>query len=53
MSNFQLSHMLFDQLSNREHDIYLYGKLSTKLLAKATNKNAKLMFMKTEWLLFS
>ena len=37
----------FDQISDTKHDIYLYGKLSTKLLAKAAYKNIKFMFKKT------
>ena len=43
----------FDQISDTKHDIYLYGKLSTKLLAKAAYKNIKFMFKKTERLFFS
>ena len=42
----------FDQISCTKHDIYLYGKLSTKLLAKAAYKNIKFMFKKTERLFF-
>ena len=32
---YQLHHTQFDQSSDHKHDIYLYGKLSTKLLAQA------------------
>ena len=39
--------MWFDKISDHKHDICLCGKLSTKLLAEAANKNTKLMFAKT------
>ena len=39
MIKYQLSHMRFNQISYHKHDIYLYGKLSTKLLAQVANKN--------------
>ena len=38
---YQLPHARFDQISDHKHDIYLYGKLSTKLLTQAANKNTK------------
>ena len=44
--------MQFDQISDYEHDIYLYGKLSTKLLAQTANKSNMFMFTKTVQLLF-
>ena len=37
----------FDQISDHKHDIYLYGKLPTKLLAQEANKNTNFMFTKT------
>ena len=37
--------MRFDQISNHKHDIYLYGKLSTKLLVQAANKNTKILYL--------
>ena len=43
----QLPHTRFDQISDNKHDIYLYEKLFTKLLAQAVNKNTKFMFKKT------
>ena len=49
----QLPHMQFNQISDYKHDIYLYGKLSTKLLAQAADKNTTLMFMNTGQLTFS
>ena len=53
MIKYQLSHTRFDQISSHKHDRHLNGKLSTKILAQAANKNIKFMFMKTERLLFS
>ena len=44
MIKYSLPHKRFDQISNHKHDIYLYGKLSAKVLAQATNKNTKSMF---------
>ena len=41
-----LPHIWFDEISNDKHDIYLYGKLSTKLLAQAADKNANLCLIK-------
>ena len=38
MIKYQLSHMPFDQITYK-HDIYLYRKLSWKLLVQAVNKN--------------
>ena len=35
---YQLPHTWFDQISDHKHDIHLYGKLSTKLLAQTANK---------------
>ena len=52
MIKYQLPHTRFIQISDHKHDIYLYGELSTKLLAQAGNKNSKLMFTKTGKLLF-
>ena len=46
----QLPYMQFNQISDHKHDIYLYGKLSTKLLAQAAYENTKFMFTKTGWL---
>ena len=45
MLKYQLPDTRFDQISDHKHDIYLYGKLSTKLLAQAANKNTKLVFL--------
>ena len=42
---YQLPHTRNDQIS--DHDIYLYGKLSTKLLAQVANKNTNFMFTKS------
>ena len=39
MIKFHLSDKWFHQISDHKHDICLYGKLSTKLLAKAADKN--------------
>ena len=39
-----LPYAQFDQISYHQHDIYLHGKLSTKLLAHTPNKNTKFMF---------
>ena len=47
MIKHQLLHTRFDQITDDKHDIYLYGKLSTKLLLQVVNKNTKLMFTKT------
>ena len=33
--------MRFEQISDHKRDIYLYGKLSAKLVAQAANKNTK------------
>ena len=49
---YQLPYMRFDQIIDHKHDIYLYGMLSTKLLAQAANENTKIMFTKTGLLLF-
>ena len=51
-SKYQSPHTWFDQISDHKHDIYLDGKLSTKLLALADNKNTKFLFTKTGLLLF-
>ena len=48
----QLPHARLDQINDLKHDIYFYGKLSTKLLAPAPNKNTKFMFTKSGRLLF-
>ena len=53
MVKYQLLQTWFDQISDPKHDIYFYGKLSTKLFAQAANKNTKSVFTKTERLLFS
>ena len=42
---YQVPHMRFDQISNHKHDIYLYGKLSAKLLVQAANKNTKILYL--------
>ena len=34
MITYQLPDMQFDEISDHKHDIYLYGNLSTKLLAQ-------------------
>ena len=39
---YQLRHTRFDEISNHKHNIYLNGKLSTKLLAQAANKYIKI-----------
>ena len=48
-----LPHTRFDEISDHEHDIYLNGKLSTKLLAQAASKNSKFMYTKTGRLISS
>ena len=54
MIKYQLPHMRFDHISDHKYDIYLYGKLSTKLLGQGgANKNTKLMFTKTGQMFFS
>ena len=53
MIKYQLTYMWLDQISDHKYDLYLYGKLFTKLLLQATNKNINFMFMKTGRLLFS
>ena len=50
---YQLPHTRFYQISDPKHDKHLYGKLPTKLLAQAANKNTKFMFTKTGQFLFS
>ena len=52
MIKYQHSHTWFNQISDHKHDIYLYGKLFTKLLAQATNENTKSVFTKTGQLFF-
>ena len=48
MIKYQLSHTLIDHISDHKRDMYLYEKLSTKLLVNADNKNtSKFMFTKT------
>ena len=42
---YSLPHTQFDQISDHKRDIYFYGKLSTKPLAQAANKNTKFMFL--------
>ena len=45
MIKYQLSRTQFDQISDHKHGIYLYGKLSTKLLAQPANESNKLSCM--------
>ena len=47
----QLSNAPFDQINDHKHHIYLCGKLSTKLLGQAADKNSSFMFMKIRQLL--
>ena len=53
MIKYQLPHTRLDQINDHKHDVFLYGKLSTKLLSQAANKNTKFMFTKIGRLLFS
>ena len=46
MIKYQLSHAQFDQINDHKHDMFLYGKLSTKLLARAASVNTKFMLIK-------
>ena len=46
MIKYQLSHEQFDQINDHKHDMFLYGKLSAKLLARAANINTKFMLIK-------
>ena len=41
-----------NQINHHKYGIYLYGKLSTELLAQAVTKNVKIMSTKTGRLLF-
>ena len=50
--SYQLPNTRLDQISDRKHDISLYGKLFTKLLVQAANKSTKLIFTKTGQFLF-
>ena len=43
---YQLPHTRFNQISDRKHDIYLYGTLSSNLLARPAHVNTKCMFTK-------
>ena len=52
MISYQLPNTRLDQTSDHKHDISLYGKLFTKLLVQAANKNTKFMFTKTGQFLF-
>ena len=52
MVKYQLPHTRVDQISDHKHDIYLYGKLLTKLLPQAANKNTNFMFMKLDGCFF-
>ena len=52
MIKYQLTHMQFDQIDDHKDEIYLYGKQSTCLLARAAIKNIEFMFTKTGRLLF-
>ena len=51
MIKYPLPHTWFNQISDHQHDMYLYRKLFTKLLAQTANENIKFMFMKTGRLL--
>ena len=53
MNKYQLRDTRSDQISGHKHDIYLYGELSTNLLAQAANKSTNFLFIKTGRLLFS
>ena len=53
MIKYQLPYTRFDQISDHEHEKYLYGKLFTKLLAEAANKTTEFMFTKTGRFVFS
>ena len=45
--SYQLPNTQLDQISDHKHGISLHGKLFTKLLAQAANKNTKFVFTKT------
>ena len=47
MIKYQLPQMRLNQISDHKHDMYLYRKLSTKLLVQTANKITKVMFTKT------
>ena len=47
MIKYQLPQTQFNQISDHQHGIYLIGKLCTKLLTRAANKNIKFMFPKS------
>ena len=53
MIKYQLAYTPFDQISDHKYDIHWYGKVFTKLLVQAFNKNNEFMFTQTEQLLFS
>ena len=52
MIKHQLPHRLFHQLNDHKLDIYLYRKLSTTLLALATNKNTSSYLRKLDGCFF-
>ena len=47
MIKYQLLHTRFDQISDHKHDIYLFAKLSSKLLAQPAVKTTLFTFTKT------
>ena len=51
MIKYQLPHTRSDQISGNKYNIYLYGKLSAKLLAPAANKKIEFVFTKTRRLI--
>ena len=44
MIKYQLAYTPFDQISDHKYDIHWYGKVFTKLLVQAFNKNNEVMF---------
>ena len=44
MIKYQLAYTPFDQISDHKYNIHWYGKVFTKLLLQAFNKNNKVMF---------
>ena len=49
MIKYQLLHKCFDQISDQKHDIDLYGKLFTKLLAQVAIKVISMVSEVTIW----
>ena len=47
MIKYLLPHTLFNQINGHKYGIYLYGKLTTKLLVLAANKNINFLFTRT------